>query len=72
VDDADNSGWDQLTQTLPDEQKEQLAQLILSRLAAGWGEIEIEFKYHHIFMFKEGITIPPKRTSENSDTKEGT
>ena len=67
---AAGSCWDQLTQALPDEQKEQIAQLILDRLAAGWGEIVIEFKYHHISMFHKGISIPPVRTSENNDQKE--
>lgn len=53
--------WDELTATLPDEQKEQLAQLILSRLAAGWGEIEIEFDDHHIKVFRETHSIRARR-----------
>jgi hypothetical protein len=70
VEDAGSNCWDQLTQTLPDEQKEQLAQLILSRLAAGWGEIEIEFDNHHIKVFRDVNSIRAKRPSEENAKKE--
>jgi hypothetical protein len=59
--------WDQLTQSLPFEQKEQLAQLILARLAAGWGEIEIEFDEHHIKVFREVNSIRAKRPVSKSE-----
>jgi hypothetical protein len=58
------TNWEQLSQLLPDEQKEQLAQLILSRLAAGWGSVEIEFKDYHIKAFHEVTSIPAKRPTE--------
>ncbi len=64
VADAESNCWDQLTQSLPNEQKEQLAQLILSRLAAGWGEIVIEFDDHHIKVFREVNSIRARRPVE--------
>ena len=59
-----DDSWDELTAVLPAEQREQLAQLILARLAAGWGEIDIDFEDHHIKVFRETHSIrahrPPK------------
>lgn len=57
MENASDSRWDQLTRTLPEEQREQLAQLILSRLVAGWGEVDIVFEDHHIKVFREVNSI---------------
>lgn len=66
---ATSSCWDQLSAALPTEQREQLAQLILARLAAGWGEIEIEFDDHHIKVFREVNSIRARRPTEENGKK---
>ena len=50
--------WEQLTAILPDEQRRQLAEILLRRLAEGWGTIEIEVQDHHIKVFREVTSIP--------------
>jgi hypothetical protein len=63
------TNWEQLSQLLPNEQKEQLAQLILARLLAGWVSVEIEFKDHHIKAFREVNSIPAKRPTDGDSGK---
>jgi hypothetical protein len=41
---------------------EQLAQLILDRLAVGWGSVTIEFKDGHIERFQETTSVPAMRS----------
>lgn len=60
------TNWEQLSQLLPNEQKEQLAQLILSRLAVGWGSVEIEVKDGHVKEFREVNKVPAKRPIDGS------
>jgi hypothetical protein len=55
------TNWERLSQLLPNEQREQLGKLLLSRLEAGWGSIEIEFKDGHIERFREITSIPARR-----------
>lgn len=50
--------WSQLSHVLPAEQREQLAAIILARLVAGWGSIEIEVKDGHIQRFREITSVP--------------
>ena len=63
------TNWEQLSQLLPNEQKEQLAQLILSRLAVGWGSVEIEVKDGHVKEFREVNKVPAKRPIDGSSGK---
>jgi hypothetical protein len=53
--------WSLLARLLPAEQREQLAAIILARLAAGWGSVEIEFKDGHVERFREITSIPATR-----------
>jgi hypothetical protein len=57
--------WQFLTQTLPTEQRQQLAELILLGLADGWGMVEIEFQDHHIKVFRKTNSIPARRSEIN-------
>jgi len=56
------NNWSQLSHVLPAEQMEQLAQLILDRLAVGWGSVTIEFKDGHIERFQETTSVPAMRS----------
>ncbi len=66
MENAISNCWEQLEQMLPDNQKEQIAKLILDRLAVGWGDVVIEFKYHHISMLYKKESFPPAREEEKT------
>lgn len=57
--------WEQLTRVLPIEQREQLAEILLSRLVIGWGEIQIIVRDFHIKEFREVNTIPSIKPTNN-------
>lgn len=52
------NSWSQLESALTNEQREQLATLVLSRLKFGWGSIEIIIKDYHLKEFRDTHTIP--------------
>ena len=58
------TAWDQLAQNLPDEQRQQLADLLLRRLDDGWGILEIEIKDHHVKEFREIIRTPARKPAQ--------
>lgn len=71
--DADSSSlcyWGRLEQVLTHEQKEQLAQLILERLATGWGGLELEFENHHIKAFLKIESVRARRPKIEIDFPE--
>jgi len=51
---------------LPAEQREQLAAIILARLAAGWGSVEVIFRDGHIKEFRNVDTIPSVKPANNA------
>lgn len=59
------SKWEQLSQILPCEQREQLAQKLLARLGEGWGDVILVVERHRLLYIKEILTeqvIQPKKT----------
>ena len=58
--------WSQLSHVLPAEQREQLAAIILARLAAGWGSVEVIFRDGHIKEFRNVDTIPSVKPANNA------
>lgn len=57
----ENHSLADLAAVLPEAQQQQLVELILKRLAAGWGVLEIEFQDHHIKAFREVNSIPARK-----------
>lgn len=66
--------WDQLTNTLPPEQREELAQSLLAAMAADcWSTVEIETRDHHLHalnvkcsrLFAKPVGRPPVRRPTN-------
>jgi hypothetical protein len=53
--------WAQLEQVLPAEQREQLAELLLGRIAHGWGIIKIVVQNHYVKEFRDEIGITARR-----------
>lgn len=43
------SSWEKLTEILPEDQREELAEVLLEALAAAtWAEVKIETREHHL------------------------
>ena len=53
--------WAQLEQVLPAEQREQLAEILLGRIAHGWGAIEILVQDHYVKEFRVVIGLAARR-----------
>jgi hypothetical protein len=51
------SKWQQLTNILPLEVREQMADVLLERLGYGWGEVVLFVKDHYIAGYLDGREI---------------
>lgn len=57
------TAWERLTVVLPEEQREQLAELLARRLGQGWGTLEIDIREHKIQEFREVVRTPARKQS---------
>ncbi len=62
--------WEQLEAVAPGEQREQLAEMLLDRLAHGWGEVVIDVSDHHIKEFRDTKKLPAKRPRSGNGVQE--
>jgi hypothetical protein len=52
--------WERLSRRVPKKQQEQIAEMLLQLMDAGWGRLEISVKDSHIKEFAVVTTVPAK------------